>query len=86
MKGISQGISDGGLQNDKYTKNPPVEDNVSPGGKNRREMEYLEAISKKRFWFKIKAGPSFHAKPDGPSDFIVLVGLNPQAYSSISRT
>jgi hypothetical protein len=30
----------------------------------------LEAISKKGFWFKVKAGPSF----------------NPQAYSSMSRT
>jgi hypothetical protein len=30
----------------------------------------LEAISKKGFWFKIKAGSSF----------------NPQAYSSMSRT
>jgi hypothetical protein len=30
----------------------------------------LEAISKKGFWVKIKAGPSF----------------NPQAYSSMSRT
>jgi len=27
----------------------------------------LEAISKKGFWFKIKAESSFHAKPDDPS-------------------
>ena len=31
---------------------------------------YLEAISKKGFWLKVKAGPSF----------------NPQTYSSMSRT
>jgi hypothetical protein len=30
----------------------------------------LEAISKKGFWFKIAAGPCFHAKPDDASIFI----------------
>jgi hypothetical protein len=40
----------------------------SPASKPRRIL--LEAISKQRFWFKIKAELSF----------------NPQAYSSMSRT
>jgi len=34
----------------------------------------LEAISKKGFWFKIAAGPSFHAKPDDPSIFNIKGG------------
>jgi hypothetical protein len=31
---------------------------------------YIEAISKIGFWFKIEAGPSFHAKPDDASILI----------------
>jgi hypothetical protein len=30
----------------------------------------IEAISKKGFWFKFAAGPSFHAKPDDASILI----------------
>ena len=31
----------------------------------------IEAISKKGFWFKIAAGPRFHAKPDDATILII---------------
>jgi hypothetical protein len=46
----------------------------------------LEAISKKGFWFKIEAEPSFPAKLDSPPDHIISVGHSPQEYTGISRT
>ena len=45
----------------------------------------IEAVSKLGFWFKVAAGPSFHAKPDDPSDRIFFVGLKPQAYTPVFR-
>jgi len=36
----------------------------------RAFIQFIEAISKKGFWFKIAAGPRFHAKPDDASILI----------------
>jgi len=52
---------------------------------NAGDIGELEAISKKRFWFKFAAGPSFPALRDDPSDPNLFVGLNPEEYLSISR-
>ena len=63
------GVKAGGLTIDLRDDTLTLTGEVKPF-EGPDEEDILEAISKKGFWFKVKAVPSF----------------NPQAYSSMSRT
>ena len=50
------------------------------------QSKCIEAISKIGFWFKVAAGPSFHAKPDFPSDLGVKIAGILQYFEDLRPT